>query len=329
MMASHIVNRRTVPNSLSVLLVLLACTLSACTSNKPTKQYGGGNNSNNTNSSSGNSSPYISFDDMKDSAPDEIRDWSKIPDAVPKWEPRARYGNHSPYTVWKKKYYVLPNSKGYRETGIASWYGKKFSARPTSSQEPYDPYAMTAAHKRLPLPTYVRVTNLENNRSIVVRVNDRGPFHDDRIIDLSFAAAHKLDYANKGTARVLVEAIDVRDAGSEPPPSQAVLQAPRAAIPAPITPVSTAPVQPTATPAASQQLYLQVGAFSDMNTAVRLQQQLISLTQVPVGIHSQAENGRSDVHRVRVGPIGSEPDAQRIQQQIRNSRLGEPLLIRR
>src|SRR5690606_28667370 len=108
----------------------------------------------------------------KDSAPDETRDWSTIPDAVPKWEPRARYGNHSPYNVLGKTYSVFPSSVGYRETGIASWYGKKFSGRATSSQEPYDPYAMTAAHKKLPLPTYVRVTNLDNRRQIVVRVND-------------------------------------------------------------------------------------------------------------------------------------------------------------
>lgn len=255
---------------------------------------------------------------IKDSAPDEHRDWSKIPDAVPKWEPRARYGNHSPYTVLGKTYSVLPSSAGYREKGIASWYGKKFSGRATSSQEPYDPYAMTAAHKTLPLPTYVRVTNLDNGKRIVVRVNDRGPFHEGRIIDLSFAAAHKLGYANKGTANVVVEAIDPGEPGRESPPPPPVYRP----APAPSTPAPSAPV-------GSGQIYLQVGAFADINTAIRLQQQIMGATSAPVGIHSQAENGRSDIHRVRVGPFESEPTAQQVAQSIRDAGLGSPLLIRR
>lgn len=254
---------------------------------------------------------------IKDSAPDEIRDWSKIPDAVPKWEPRARYGNHSPYTVLGKTYQVLPSSRGYREQGIASWYGKKFSGRATSSQEPYDPYAMTAAHKTLPLPSYVRVTNLDNGKRIVVRVNDRGPFHDGRIIDLSFAAAHKLGYANIGTANVIVEAIDTGEPGQEPPP------------PPILRPASSPAKPPAAAPVASGQLYLQVGAFADLNTAIRLQQQIMGATAAPVGIHSQEENGRGDIHRVRVGPFESEPLAQRESQRIREAGLGSPLLIRR
>ncbi len=307
------------------VLTLITLWLAGCSSQPPATRYGG--------YSSGGSSAdaTIPFDQMKDSAPDETRDWSKIPDAVPKWEPRARYGNHSPYTVLGKTYRVMPSSNGYRETGIASWYGKKFHGRATSSQEPYDPYAMTAAHKRLPLPTYVRVTNLENRKQIIVKVNDRGPFHDDRIIDLSFAAAHKLGYANKGTARVLLEAIDTREPGREPPPSPGVLGAPPRPVPAPSLPPAAAPPasQPAPTTAGTAQIYLQVGAYTDLNAAVRLQQQLASATQMPVGIFSQFENGRSDVHRVRVGPIASEAEAMRIQQQIRNSRLGEPLMIRR
>lgn len=303
------------------VLALVVLWLAGCSSHPPTRY---------SNKSGSDAGPVISFDEMKDSAPDELRDWSKIPDAVPRWEPRARYGNHSPYTVLGKTYTVLPSNAGYRETGIASWYGKKFSGRATSSQEPYDPYAMTAAHKRLPLPTYVRVTNLDNRRQIIVKVNDRGPFHDNRIIDLSFAAAHKLGYANTGTARVLVEAIDTREAGRERPPSPTILAKPPASAP-PVSPVATLPPaasQPAA-PAGIPQLYLQVGAYADLNAAVKLQQQLISLTQMPVGIFSQFENGRSDVHRVRVGPISSEPEAQRIQQLIRNSHLGDSLLIRR
>ena len=136
-------------------------------------------------------------------SPEDVRD------AVPKEEPLARYGNHSPYTVLGKTYTVLPSSKGYHERGIASWYGSKFHGRRTSSGEPYDMHLATAAHKSLPLPTYAEVTNLDNGRKMIVKINDRGPFHDGRIIDLSYAAAIKLGVDRTGTARVDVRAIDV------------------------------------------------------------------------------------------------------------------------
>lgn len=132
-----------------------------------------------------------------------------IHDAVPKQEPRARYGNQSPYTVLGKTYTVLPTSKGYHERGVASWYGSKFHGRRTSSGEPYDMHLATAAHKSLPLPSYVEVKNLDNGRTMIVKVNDRGPFHAGRIIDLSYAAAIKLGVDQTGTANVEVRAIDV------------------------------------------------------------------------------------------------------------------------
>lgn len=287
-----------------ILLLLAAClalVLAGCSS-QPVRKGG---------SPRQDSTIYPSDWHIRDSAPDEHRDWSKIPDPVPRWEPRARYGNHSPYTVLGKTYRVLPSSQGYREKGIASWYGKKFAGRATSSQEPYDPYAMTAAHKSLPLPTYVRVTNLDNGKRIVVRVNDRGPFHEGRIIDLSFAAAHKLDYANRGTANVLVEAIDPTEPGRESPPP----------------PVTPPPPIPVANPAG--QIYLQVGAFSSMDAAIRLQQKIIRATAAPVGIHSQSDPGGNELHRVRVGPFDSEPSARQVDQTIRDAGLGSPLLIRR
>jgi len=134
---------------------------------------------------------------------------AEVRDAVPVAEPLARYGNHSPYTVLGKTYTVLPSSKGYHERGIASWYGSKFHGRRTSSGEPYDMHLATAAHKSLPLPTYAEVTNLDNGRKMIVKINDRGPFHDDRIIDLSYAAAIKLGVDQTGTARIDVRAIDV------------------------------------------------------------------------------------------------------------------------
>jgi len=134
-------------------------------------------------------------------------------DAVPRKEPRSRYGNPSSYEVFGVRYEVLQTSYGFKERGVASWYGKKFHGRKTSSQEPYNMYAMTAAHKTLPLPTYVRVRNLQNNKSIVVRVNDRGPFVDNRIIDLSYSAAIKLDMIGSGTGLVEITALSY----DEPP----------------------------------------------------------------------------------------------------------------
>jgi rare lipoprotein A len=143
-------------------------------------------------------------------------DYAEVPDAVPKAEPRSKYGNPDSYVVFGKRYRTKKSSAGHLERGLASWYGKKFHGRKTSNGERYDMYAMTAAHKSLPLPTYAKVTNLENGRTAVVRINDRGPFHGNRVIDLSYAAARKLGVVRKGTALVEVEAIDPRRPKSRP-----------------------------------------------------------------------------------------------------------------
>src|SRR3990167_694421 len=147
----------------------------------------------------------------KDGPPNFYVDTSKIPDAIPKQERLANYGNMSVYYVFGKRYHTMKSSRNYDETGTASWYGTKFDARRTSSGERYNMLAMTAAHKTLPLPTYVEVTNLENHRKIIVKVNDRGPFAENRIIDLSYVAARKLGMAGRGTAKVRVRAIDLTD----------------------------------------------------------------------------------------------------------------------
>jgi len=141
-----------------------------------------------------------------DGSPSWEVDVSKIPDAVPR--PHNGPYKNGPYQVFGKTYYPLASAKGYREVGQASWYGTQFHSKPTANGEIYDLYGMTAAHKTLPLPSYVRVTNLNNGKNVILRVNDRGPFHSDRIIDLSFAAAKKLGFAEAGTARVQIEAID-------------------------------------------------------------------------------------------------------------------------
>lgn len=149
-----------------------------------------------------------SFMRHKDGPPDYYVDVSKIPNAVPKVEPRAKYGNLASYTVFGKRYYTLKSSHGYEAIGTASWYGTQFHRARTSSGERYNMLGMTAAHKTLPLPTYVEVTNLKNHRKVIVKVNDRGPFSSNRLIDLSYVAAKKLGMLGHGTATVEVKAID-------------------------------------------------------------------------------------------------------------------------
>ncbi len=160
----------------------------------------------------------------KDGAPKHVpAHLLKTPDAVPKVEPLSRYGNRfnkgksNSYVALNRRYRVMSSSRGYRARGIASWYGTQFHGRKTSNGERYNMFAMTAAHRSLPLPTYVKVTNLENGKSVVVRVTDRGPFHKDRIIDLSYVAAAKLGILGRGTGRVEVESIDPRDHGGLTP----------------------------------------------------------------------------------------------------------------
>jgi rare lipoprotein A len=181
-----------------------------------------------------------------DSAPKKIKKPISFKEPVPVKEPLSRYGNPSEYDVGGHRYEVMKNSTGYKTKGIASWYGTKFHKQRTSSGEPYDMYTMTAAHKTLPLPTYVKVKNLNNGREVVVKVNDRGPFHQDRLIDLSYAAALKLGVFPKGTAPVEIETI--------------------------MGPVGKA------------HYYLQAGAFSSEILASQLKQKLAHLTPSPVFI---------------------------------------------
>ena len=216
-----------------------------------------------------------------DSGPKAGAAQSRLPsDPVPRKEPRSRYGNGPCYKVYGQTYRVLESSYGYQERGVASWYGKKFHGRMTSSQEPYDMYAMTAAHKSLPLPTYVRVRNLRNNRSIIVRVNDRGPFVDNRLIDLSYAAAVKLDMVRDGTSLVEVTAVSF----DEPPPG-----AVRAAAP-----------PPRAEPDAS--IFVHVGAFGEINNARRRFSLLRNGGIGPLQVYED-NSASQTLYRVRIGPI--------------------------
>ena len=201
--------------------------------------------------------------DLKDSAPSGSTSIPDMPDAIPRPEARSRYGNGPVYEVFGKRYVVMESGSGYSERGVASWYGEKFHGRLTSNREPYDMYTMTAAHKTLPLPTYVRVRNLRNNKSIIVRVNDRGPFVNNRIIDLSYAAASKLDMVKDGTSLVEVTAISFDDPPGDHPTRQTTTPVPQPAPPA----VKAAPPTPDA--AKPGQIYVQVGAFGSRENAER------------------------------------------------------------
>lgn len=157
-------------------------------------------------------SPTVRVPDSADGVPEHVPvDLASLPDAVPRKEPRSALGNPPSYKVLGRTYRVMNSADGYLATGTASWYGRKFHGRRTSSGEVYDMFDLTAAHRNLPLPTYVRITNLHNGRATVVRVNDRGPFHGDRLIDVSYAAAVKLGFDKQGTARVRVEVVEPTD----------------------------------------------------------------------------------------------------------------------
>lgn len=224
-----------------------------------------------------------------DGPPPKDIDVSDLPDAVPRHEPITLAGNKSPYTVLGKTYQVMPSSKGFRQRGLASWYGNKFHGRHTSNGEIYSMYEMTAAHKTLPIPCYVKVTNLGNGRTVIVRVNDRGPFHGDRIIDLSYAAAKKLGYSDKGTANVEVSVIDPSNYQDN-----AVASPQLASGPSMLT-AARADINDQGS------AYLQVGAFNNQLAASDLSQRLSDVTDYPVVVRQQSSPQL--LFKVLVGPV--------------------------
>ena len=228
-------------------------------------------------------------------------DVSKLVEPVPKVEPRARYGNSPSYSVLGRNYRLLSDARGYVERGIASWYGNKFHGYMTSSLEPYDMYRFSAAHKTLPLPTYARVTNLENGKSVVVRINDRGPFHENRLIDLSYAAAVRIGIWPKGTGLVEVRSIDPAHPD---------------ATPAPLPKTVTAE-------AASARIYLQLGAFGDRANADRVASSARKDGIDKVDVEAADVNGHT-VHRVRVGPLADVAAADALAPRIQRLGLGVP-----
>ncbi|MDT3711284.1 SPOR domain-containing protein [Stutzerimonas degradans] len=277
----------------------------------------------------------------KDGAPWWDVDVSQIPDATP----MPHYGpvKANPYTVLGKTYFPMSDGRRYSAVGTASWYGTKFHGQPTANGEKYDLYGMSAAHKTLPLPSYVKVTNLDNGRSVTLRVNDRGPFYSDRVIDLSFAAAKKLGYAETGTARVKVEGIDPQQwwaAQGKPVPlvmAQAQTAAPKPASSTLAQPIeqytpppqqhaaAVLPVELERSPDAVQSsgLFLQVGAFANPDAAELLKDKLSGVVSAPVFISSVVHNQQT-LHRVRLGPIGSADEASQLEQSVRLANLGQP-----
>ena len=223
-----------------------------------------------------------------DSTPKYLDKIQSLSEPQPKREPISRRGNASSYEVWGKTYHVQKTLKQYQATGIASWYGQKFHGHDTSNGEKFDVYKFTAAHKSLPLPSYVKVTNTENQKSLTVRVNDRGPFHEDRLIDLSYAAAVRLGFADKGTANVKMELI-------APPLTEGEYQ------------------------------HLQVAAFQAEDSALKMKKNLASLVSEPVYISLQQQNNKT-LHKVRIGPL-SPTRVDEIQNTLRQQKLPSGLIL--
>ena len=251
-------------------------------------------------------------------------DLAAIPDAVPRAEPLNRYANR-PYEAFGKTYVPLARLQPFREVGVGSWYGRRFQGGRTSSGEPYDMYAMTAAHPTLPIPSYARVTNLANGRSVVVRINDRGPFLSDRVIDLSYAAAWKLGYVEAGSSRVEVDSIlpgseapvQVASAEQAPPPASApkpTLQA----VPAPAPPPPAADAEP-------QGIYLQLGAFSARESAESFRARVYrELAWLQDAIHVVAGGA---LYRLHLGPYRSPGEARSVADRIAAELNLRPLVV--
>lgn len=314
-------NRMLKAASLAAILLLLA----ACASSPSEQSSGGGT------MSASDAYQASRYNIQQDRGPSRQIDPSQIREVIPMIEPRTLAGNKSPYTVNGLTYRVMPSEEGYRERGFASWYGEKFHGHKTSNGEIYDMYQISAAHKTMPIPGFLRVTNLENERSIIVRVNDRGPFHSDRVIDLSYAAAYMLGFDNKGTAMVEVEAIVPTLAGPGTRPAGGAVATAVARTAA--APVRAAIVEgssgSSATSGNTQEQYLQVGAFSDLRAAEQLSAKLRDLTSRPVFIRS-VESGAANqpLHRVRVGPIPDAAEAARIADIVVAADLGRPYTVR-
>jgi len=288
------------------LIVALAVMLTACTSTPPRVSGPA--------PAPANGSRY---EMQNDSGALEPIDLAQVREVIPRIETRTLAGNKSPYTINGRTYRVLANEAGYSESGMASWYGRKFHGHLTSNGEIYDMFQVTAAHTTLPIPSYIRVTNLDNGRSIVARVNDRGPFHPGRVVDMSYAGAVLLGYADRGTARVRVDAIVPGiSAGPAPAVSHAVVPAEDVAIERQLIEENRG------------QEFLQVGAFANMDSARNLVTRLSGMTSLPVFIHTDIAANGNPLHKVRVGPLADNTQAQAFIDSVEAAQLGTPFKVR-
>lgn len=271
---------------LRTLVLVLALGLQACSSSPSSSGA----------KSSGDEYQATRYSQAQDAAPLKHIGPEDVADAVPRADPILAVGNKSPYAVNGVTYEILQDYRNYRERGTASWYGSKFHGHETSNGEIFDLYAASAAHKTLPIPCYARVTNLANGRSVVVRVNDRGPFHGDRLIDLSYGAAVKLGYMAQGTAQVEVEVLNV------------------------------AGVDDRRGAPGTHYRFLQLGAYGAEASALRLQSELQAFLQVPVSVSEVDASGKL-LYRVRVGPMASADEMAVVQQQLLDGGYpqGQPL----
>ena len=263
---------------------------------------------------------YLSGDGPGEDVPANL---DEIPDAIPKSEPLHRYANR-PYVALDKTYAPMTAVGKFKERGIASWYGKKFHGQRTSIGDTYDMYAMTAAHPTLPIPSYARVTNVATQKSVVVRVNDRGPFLHDRVIDLSYTAAHKLGIVNNGSAEVEVESIIV-DPGAgtlarqEPVQSKPLEKIEIAPIPLP-TPIPA----PTASATTGSNIYLQLGAFKTQEAAENFVAKMRNeLGKAGKQISIFIKDGFTRVH---IGPYASENEARNTAERLKGKLGFKPML---
>jgi rare lipoprotein A len=287
------------------LLPVMVVFLTACASTSPPQ-----NNTGSGRYQMANDSPEL-----------EPIDLSAVEPVVPVPVQRTLAGNKSPYTVNGKTYSVMPSETGYEETGMASWYGRKFHGHLTSNGEIYDMFTFTAAHKTLPIPSFLEVTNLDNGKSLIVRVNDRGPFHDGRIVDLSYAAAAYLDYAANGTARVRVRAVT---ADQQPAPGNLLLTGGNA-----VNIQDEVITERNLIEEEAGSDYLQVGAFSSESSARQLLARIQELTSVPAFIRSDMNEATGSLlHRVRLGPVNETIDFQALVRLFMDAGLGTPLRVR-
>jgi rare lipoprotein A len=321
-------------NHLRILAAMLvATTLAACGS---APRQGGSTTGSAGSASSPRGGGFYLDDGPGTDAPANL---DAIPDAVPRTEPLHR-GTQRPYVVMGRSYTPMTRIEPYKARGIATWYGRRYHGKPTSSGEPYDMYAMTAAHTVLPIPSYVRVTNVANGKSVVVRVNDRGPFIGDRLIDLSYTAAHKLGIIGSGSGMVEVESIMPGSAAAAPPPVAAARPLAEPALEsAPLPPVNTTPatappatttapaVAPAPASAPAPGSYLQFGAFGMRTNAESLVARLQSQADWLTG---QLQVVQSDnLFRVQAGPYPSEAAAREAAERANQALGSKPVLVTR